>query len=261
MMNSRSLGFTVLSVLFAGIAVFMAKNWLDNNRPKDVKVDEVQAIAMSVSVSAGTVLEQKHLSVRSFPRSMAPKNVSQSMEAVVGKVARHPMLEGDFVRPEKLAEKGEGSVLASLIESNMRAVTIRVDDVVGVAGFLLPGNRVDVLMTRSSRENASTDVVLSNLKVLAVDQVTGTDANKPILVRAVTLEVSLEQAEVLMNARSRGSIQLALRNPNDKSAVELAEAKPEPVVAAVEPRRLAPSYEKRKIEVIRGVSMQTVTVD
>ena len=112
---------------------------------------------------------------------------------------------------------GEGSTLAALIPENKRAVTIRVNDVIGVAGFLLPGNKVDILSTvKYSETSASTSTVLKDIKVLAVDQTARTKDNKPIIVRAVTLEVTPRQAEKLLTARSKGEIQLTLRNPHEE---------------------------------------------
>jgi pilus assembly protein CpaB len=101
----------------------------------------------------------------------------------------------------------------------MRAVTVRVDDVVGVAGFLLPGNRVDVIATEKdslgTQVRAST--ILSNVKVLAVDQTASSDNNQPVVVHAVTLEVTPLDAEILLKGKTAGAIQLTLRNPLDES--------------------------------------------
>ncbi len=102
-----------------------------------------------------------------------------------------------------------------MIPEDKRAVTIRVNDVIGVAGFLLPGNKVDVLNTiQYSKTSANTTTILKDIRVLAVDQTAKTQENKPIIVRAVTLEVSPKEAEKLLSAKSKGDIQLVLRNPH-----------------------------------------------
>lgn len=271
-MNSRFLGFIALSIIFAGAAVLMARNWLEQNRPTTPTDNEVIVVSLSVNVPAGTVLEQKHLKLKNYPTQLAPTQSARQMDEVLGMVTRYPMLEGEPLRMEKLAPKGEGSVLASLIEQHKRAVTIRVNDVVGVAGFLLPGNRVDVLLTYERDDKRlkglMTEVVLSNLKVLAVDQLTTPDSSQPMVVRAVTLEVSLDQAETLMSARRQGTIQLALRNPNDESDVALASLHSELEQIVVEepevvdkPKPAPVAVARRKVEVIRGVTSQTITVD
>ena len=106
----------------------------------------------------------------------------------------------------------------------MRAMTVRVDDVVGVAGFLLPGNRVDVVAARKLQgsDRAITETILFDINVLAVDQTSSQDKNEPVVVRAVTLEMTPQQAEVLVRAREEGRIQLTLRNPTDDAQPQLA---------------------------------------
>ncbi len=111
----------------------------------------------------------------------------------------------------KTAESG----ISSIIAPNKRALTVRVNDVIGVAGFLLPGNHVDVIASQSKNNRTHTHTILRNLKVLAVDQSASADKEKPVVVRAVTLEVTPKQAERLVRATEEGSVQLALRNPND----------------------------------------------
>ncbi|MBY5980651.1 Flp pilus assembly protein CpaB [Ferrimonas balearica] len=269
----RSLFFVLISIGFGIGAVLLAQNWLKQGQPSDIDDNRQPVMTMAISVPSGTIIQEKHLVLKSVPPGVVPDEVLSKPEQVVGMVAKFPLIEGDFLSRQKLVPKGEGSVLASLIAPNMRAVTIRVNDVVGVAGFLLPGNRVDVLVTlakrRSADETAQTEVVLSNLKVLAVDQRANQDSNQPVLVRAVTLEVTLEQAEELMSARSRGNIQLALRNPNDDvevavasdEAEQTAQVVPEPVAAPVsEPVAPAPVTQRRRFEVIKGTQQQTITV-
>lgn len=275
-MNTRSLFFVLLSLVFGVGAVMLAQNWLKQSQPTTSNPDQAVVVTMSVNVPSGTVLEAKHLSLQAIPKALAPRDALTSIDEAVDKVAKFPMLQGDTLHPDKLALRGEGSVLASLIEPNKRAVTIRVNDVVGVAGFLLPGNRVDVLVTfkvgnlRNVAAQTQTEVVLSNLKVLAVDQKANQDSSQPLVVRAVTLEVSLEQAETLMSARGKGTIQLALRNPADEAEVDVARSTPQPeadndnnaappATPVVVPRPT--ERRKLKIEVIRGTAQQTVTVE
>ncbi|BDY05942.1 Flp pilus assembly protein CpaB [Ferrimonas sp. YFM] len=274
-MNTRSMFFVLLSLLFGVGAVLLAQSWLKQRQPADGNPNQSIVVTMAVNVPAGTVLETRHLSMQPIPNELVPDDAVTATADVVDKVAKFPMIRGDILHPDKLAERGEGSVLASLIEPHKRAVTIRVNDVVGVAGFLLPGNRVDVLVTykignvRSEAAESVTDVVLSNLKVLAVDQKVDQETNQPLVVRAVTLEVSLEEAESLMSAKARGKIQLALRNPTDDSEAELASNTAEPAEAEPEPKPVQPvpvvtkpvQTHKRKIEVIRGTSQQTVSVE
>jgi pilus assembly protein CpaB len=134
----------------------------------------------------------------------------------------------------------------------MRAVTVRVDDVVGVAGFLLPGNTVDILASRKRGQGrAITETILQNIKVLAVDQTASSESNEPVIVRAVTLEMKPTQAEVLFQARVEGSIQLTLRNPLEAEPEVVPPTIKRVVRRASTRKKAAPS----EIVVIRGTSV------
>jgi pilus assembly protein CpaB len=171
------------------------------------------------------------------------------------------MLRGDMVRQPRVAEHLGGSTLASLIDKSKRAVSVRVDDVVGVGGFLLPGNRVDVLATRrvGNGEESQARTILEDLRVLAVDQTASTDKTQPVVVRAVTLEMAPEEAEKLVKAMSEGQLQLALRNPLDNSRkavqpVAVAQPVAAPVKAPARPRPAQPAG----VTVIRGTDVNRV---
>jgi pilus assembly protein CpaB len=145
----------------------------------------------------------------------------------------------------------------------MRALTVRVNDVIGVAGFLLPGNRVDVLSSRKdTSRRAVTETILRNIKVLAVDQTASTEQNEPVIVRAVTLEMTPAQAEVLVKARTEGEIQLTLRNPLDQQPETEPEPEPEPkpatkpvVAQSAAPKSRPVSSRPTTVTVIRGTKV------
>ena len=188
----------------------------------------------------------------------------------MGKIATFDILRGDIVRGARLSEHLGGSTLASLIAPDKRAISVRVDDVVGVGGFLLPGNRVDVLATKSTGagNSATSRTILENLRVLAVDQTAGTDKTQPVVVRAVTLEMSGVEAEALVTAQTEGKLQLALRNPlnlDKKTAAvaSVAPVAPAMAVAAVEaPPRVVQrsSGEGGGVTVIRGIEANVVKI-
>jgi pilus assembly protein CpaB len=145
-----------------------------------------------------------------------------------------------------------------------------VDDVVGVGGFLLPGNRVDVLATKTTSagsNSATSRTILENLRVLAVDQTAGTDKTQPVVVRAVTLEMSASEAEALVTAQTEGKLQLALRNPlnlekKTAAVAPVAPVAPAMVVAAVAvPKRVVQrsnGEDGGSITVIRGTEASVV---
>jgi pilus assembly protein CpaB len=164
-----------------------------------------------------------------------------------------------------LAEHLGGSTLASLIDKDKRAISVRVDDVVGVGGFLLPGNRVDVLATKKvgNNSNAVSETILEDLRVLAVDQTASTDKTQPVVVRAVTLEMTGEEAEILVKAQTEGKLQLALRNPLDNQKKPLPPV--EEAVAMVEapaPKPVPKPVVRRSggggsgVTIIRGIDVE-----
>lgn len=271
-MNNRTVLFVLLSLLFGGIAVFLAKNWLDSNAQLPTQENTQQLVTLVQEVPLGTILEKKHLTLTQFPENLTPKTAIVSLDEALGMVTKNRIYKGEILRSERVTKKGEGSTLASLISNNMRAVTIRVNDVVGVAGFLLPGNRVDILNLYKRNKSLHTDIVLANVKILAIDQRSSNDENKPTLVRAVTLELNLEQAETLMIAKGRGSLQLALRNPNDQAVIELAKLEdekekpvPKPVIVTPKPIKTISVAKpiqntKSKVFLMKGISEEVVKV-
>ncbi|MDW6002355.1 Flp pilus assembly protein CpaB [Vibrio mangrovi] len=207
----------LLSIIFGLAAVFFARQWMTSQMQPQAEVEVVErepVVVASIEIPAGTVIEEQHVSRKLLEKSWRSESQFTDEQALIGKVASSNIYPGEIVIAEHLTEQGEGATLAVLIPEDKRAVTIRVNDVIGVAGFLLPGNRVDVLNTiKYGQRSANTTTVLKDIKVLAVDQTARTDANKPVIVRAVTLEVSPKEAEKLLSAKSKGEIQLALRNP------------------------------------------------
>ncbi|MCG9631343.1 MULTISPECIES: Flp pilus assembly protein CpaB [Vibrio] len=216
----------LLSVVFGLAAVFFAKQWMDNQVQPTVEVEQVErhpVVVASQEIEAGTIIEEQFLTTKLMEVDWINDNNYSDPEELVGKVVANTVYAGEVLHKMRFTVPGEGSTLAALIPENKRAVTIRVDDVIGVAGFLLPGNKVDILNTVSYGKNsASTQTVLKDIKVLAVDQTAKTKENSPIIVRAVTLEVTPKDAEKLLTAKSKGSIQLTLRNPHevDKKVVQ-----------------------------------------
>ncbi|MCL1126605.1 Flp pilus assembly protein CpaB [Shewanella surugensis] len=220
-MNNKTFLFVLISLAFGVLAVFLARNWLESNSKSSSSEATSAVITMAAVIPQGAILKRQNLKLMPMPNSVIPETAIKTFKDAEGMVVKHNLYTGEILRSERIIKKGEGSTLASLISPNMRAVTIRVNDVVGVAGFLLPGNRVDVLNLFKKDGTLHTEIVLDNIKILAIDQHSSNDENKPKLVRAVTLELDLEQAKVLLIAKGRGKLQLALRNPNDSAKVEL----------------------------------------
>jgi pilus assembly protein CpaB len=261
----------VLAVALALFATLFAQNWLEQQKTATLREAEMVVQTMPTVVAAteipfGITIQESHLKVVPMPKERVPANAFTEPAQVKGKIARQTIYSEEILRGERVADRAEGGggALAALVSPNMRAVSVRVNDVIGVAGFLLPGDRVDVLASRpvggNNREMLTT-TVLERVKVLAVDQSASTEKDAPVIVRAVTLEVNPEQAELLVNATQEGSVQLALRNPLDEAKLppppKVAEAPP-PQPAAPPPPQVIEKVVERVV--YRSPPTRTVTV-
>lgn len=228
-MNGRMILMLFVALVFAGLAAFVAKTWL--NKQVTSKQEITTPVVMAATeIPFGIKLEEVNLKLINWPGTNPPNGSFSKIEDVVGKITKNNFYEGEIITQQRIAEHLGGSALSSLITENYRAISIRVDDVVGVAGFVLPGNRVDILaIQRKGGSDAKARTLLENIKVLAVDQEASTDKEKPAVVRAVTLELKPEQAEKIAEAMQEGKIQLTLRNPLDSTAYN-REGKPKPVI-------------------------------
>lgn len=248
-MKRRAILMVLLSLVFGAAAAWAAKNWIEQRtRITEVSDAGTPVVVAAMEIPFGTVIEGRHIKVITVPTGTPLGNNFADIKDVQGLIATQKVLNGEVLLKERFSKSGAGSTLAALIKPDMRAVTVRVDDVVGVAGFLLPGNRVDVVAARKVNERATTDTILMNIHVLAVDQTATQDKNEPTVVRAVTLEMTPQEAEILVRAREEGRIQLTLRNPTDEYRPQLA-AEPE-VPKPV--RRAAPRPAAPTVTIIRG---------
>ena len=256
MFKRRGMLLIALSLIMGLGAAWTASSWVRQQLMGDAGADESDnlIVVANLDIAYGERLEGRHLKRVPLPPEVTPNGAFTDEADVVGQVATQGIMVGEIILAQRLAEHIEGSTLAALVGPNMRAISVRVDDVVGVAGFLLPGNRVDVLATRkSSNRRAITETILQNIKVLAVDQTSRTENNDPVIVRSVTLEMKPAQAEILVKARGEGTVQLTLRNPLQPKPVVKAPVAPKKVAKA-RPRRRATTV---NIVVIRGTNVTT----
>jgi pilus assembly protein CpaB len=228
-----------LSLLLGIGAAYVANNWIQR---RAAATDETQTsvVVAATEIPFGTKVEARHLRVIRMMPGSEPRGVFHDPATVVGRVSTGTLMAGELVLESRVVTHESGSALSAVIEPSMRALTVRVDDVIGVAGFLLPGNRVDVLASRKIEQNrATTETILRNVKVLAVDQTASTDKNQPVVVRAVTLEVTPAQAEIIVRHKEEGALQLALRNPLDDLLPQVAASEPAagPMTVPEPPRR------------------------
>lgn len=215
----RSLMLIFISLALATAAAVLANRWV-SSRAAAVDATRPQTIALvaaAVDIPFGATIEGKHLKKIDVLAKERPPGSYTDPAQVLGKVSKSEIFADEVLLEKRFGTPGTGSALASVLGPDMRAVSVRVDDVVGVGGFILPGNRVDVVASRADGNRAWAETILSDIKVLAVDQQASADKNAPVVVRAVTLEVTSEGAEELARAKQLGALQLALRNPSDKS--------------------------------------------
>ena len=216
-MNKRFIIMLSIALLLAFCAAWIANLWMQS-RPL---VNTVPIVVAAVEIPEGTTLEDFHVKLVDWPSTLVPSGVFSSKDQVINKITKNTFYADEPFSENRMAIHKAGSTLSAMINQDYRAISVRVDDVVGVAGFILPGNHVDVLATRMDKElnKSVTQTKLQNIRVLAVDQDDSHEKDKPAIVRAVTLELKPEQAEVIVQAMREGTIQLTLRNPEDKAIV------------------------------------------
>lgn len=262
MIKRRTFSLLFLAIIFGFGATWVANQWLQarmgSTAENEVANNTVPVVVAALEIAFGQPIEAAHIKTVTWPKDTVPEGVFQEAAAVEGRIATQRIFPGEPIFQSRAVERLQGSTLAAVIAPNKRAVTVRVNDVIGVAGFLLPGNRVDVLATHKVNRRALTETILEDLKVLAVDQTASPEKDRPIVVRAVTLEMDPEQAEKLVKATEEGSVQLALRNPLDK-----AEEKKKPV-QTVSLRKTRPARRVASgvgsVTVIRGTSVDVTKV-
>ena len=277
MRNPRSLVMVFTSLALAAIAVFLAWRWVDGKS----KVDTDAVVVASQDIDLGTRLEPNMLAVVQWPHGAVPTGafaavdpLLKSAESGEARVARAGLLKGEPILEPRLAPIGAKAGLSAVIAQGSRAITVRVNDVIGVAGFALPGSYVDILVNTTTNVSGSgsadksvSKIVLERILVLAVAQELAREDAKPKVVNAVTLQVTPEEAERVDLARSVGTLSLVLRNGTDTKEVVskgitkaqllntplVSDLPPAPVkLAATEPRRQR-AVPRDQVEVIRGV--------
>lgn len=267
-----------LAVVCGALAVWLTSQWLQSQAAEG-KLSAQETIPMTRIVIAaqdleiGTLLSTENLTLAEWPKSNVPKGAFDNIEAVAGRVAVTRLPAGGPLQAAELADAGSGAGLVALIPPGRRAMSIKVDEVSGVAGFILPNTYVDVISVnnRSSREAREAKTILKKIKVLAIAQETTTDKGKAKIVKSVTLELLPKEAESLALHSILGSIHLILRNPLEMEVEEppqkvapviakrprVAKAKPQPQPAPVvaetpppPPQPIAPA--NYSVEVIKG---------
>ncbi|MDY0963423.1 MULTISPECIES: Flp pilus assembly protein CpaB [Massilia] len=243
MKNKRAVIMMALAVVLGLLAVALAASWL-LNAPG---ATSGRIVVARTDVDIGQRLTPEMFKLADWPTDSVPKGAFTDPAPLGGRVLRSSLLAGEPISEAKLAPAGTLGGLSALITEGKRAITVRVNDVIGVAGFTLPGNYVDIIVSTETmpdpnagraREQSISKIVLERILVLAVAQEVNRDETKPKVVNAVTLEVTPAEAEKLDLARSVGTLSLALRNQVDPAAAATLGATKEnllPTIAAAPP--------------------------
>lgn len=222
-MRANSIVMIVLAGIFGVLAVVLANMWLANQRSQMARADEAPKatiVVAAIALKFGDPVTTEKMRVIPWPAGAVPAGAFKTVEEVLAKEGNRQALQAIGANEPILASKitgpGQRATLSAVLADGMKAVSIRVNDVLGVAGFVFPGDRVDVLLTRTVRsadgsDQSFVDVLLQSLKVLAVDQVADESSESPTVVKAVTLEVSTKDAQKLTLAAGAGQLSLALR--------------------------------------------------
>ncbi len=258
----------VLALTAGGALSFATYNYVQNAPARTVSIPTRPVLVAATDLNIGAELTRDDIRTIEWPANAVPQGALSDPKDVIGRGLVMPMIQNEPILPMKLASKEAGAGLPPAIPQGLRAVSVRVNEVIGVAGYVTPGTRVDVVATVNPTQNhqdITSKVILTDVQVLAA----GTkleqagEGQKPTPVSVVTLLVNPDESERLTLAATEGKIQLALRNPLDRDNPSTNGVKPSsllgtaPVVRQVVRRAPAPApapvaSNLPVVEIIRG---------
>jgi pilus assembly protein CpaB len=256
----------VLAIAAGGVFAFGTYNYVQNLPAKTTTIPTKPVVVAAVDLQVGAEIAKDDVRIINWPANAVPAQAMSDPTQVIGRGLVMPMIENEPFLDLKLASKEAGAGLPPAIPPGLRAVSVKVNEVIGVAGYVLPGTRVDVVATVSPTQNSvdmTSKVILTNVQVLAAGTKIERDTkDKPIPVTVVTLLVDPSQAERLTLAATEGKIQLALRKPLDKETPVTSGIRPAALLGgpATTPRAIArvarpaaaPTANLPTVEIIRG---------
>ena len=286
MRNTRALVMMGVAVIAGLVAVMLASQWMS----RQSQLGASKVVVLGVDLQLGSRITTEMLKLADWPAASVPQGAFHDPKELEGRVVKTSLQRGEPILESKLAPIGSKGGLSAVVTEGKRAMTVRVNDVIGVAGFALPGNYVDIMVStqqenakaQNAQDHTISKIVLDRILVLAVAQEASRDETKPKVVSAVTLEVTPEQAERLDIARSVGTLSLVLRNQVDPQQAQTDGATkavllngrtpvplPQPTKVVYRPKAKstkavraaseAPkAAHKGKVEVIKGVHKSTM---
>ncbi|MBU4355079.1 MAG: Flp pilus assembly protein CpaB [Proteobacteria bacterium] len=261
----------LLAIAFATLASYMALGWLKRQAAvQSPKAKTTIVVVAKIAVAPTSLLSAEQLKTEVWHQEKPPPGSFNNLEQVAGRVTATSILPGDLITENRLAPKGAVQGITALLSPNQRAMTVKVDEASGVAGFLTPGDRVDVVVVANKGEynkDPLAKLLFQNLKVLGTGQKLETrPGDKPQIVPTVTLEVAPAQGERLALAAQEGNISLVLRGQGDQQLVETLGAdasklfgRPRTAIPPALPVAATVSPAVRTVEMIRGLERASVT--
>jgi pilus assembly protein CpaB len=251
-----------IALILGAMAAFLAARWMSVAQTSMSRV-----VVVEQPIEAGKAIKAHQIRSIDWPGSAVPRDASTRIASVVGRIALVSMMPGEPVLPGKLAPTTATGGLSSIIPKGKRAITVKVNEVIAVAGFALPGSYVDVLVSsKDANQQPFSVTVLLRVKVLAIAQETTADRDKPKVVNAVTLELTPHEAEKLDLARNIGALSLVLRNEFDTGKInsagvrlsDIIYSQSAPASTCSPTAQAAPMRQSSGPEEIRGTSRQNI---
>ena len=245
-MKAARLVVLVVAVAAGGLAALLAGRGGDVAPPPEVKpsaqIDTVEVLVAKNDINLGQSVSQQDMQWQIWPVAAAsPAFVRRSdkpdaIEQIAGSIARAPFVTGEPIREAKLIKSNGSGYMAAVLDKGMRAVSTEISPETGAGGFILPNDRVDVILSRRDREAEKSggtetqvsETILSNIRILAIDQTLGEkDGQKVVIGKTATLELTPRQAETLALSRQLGTLSLALRSLADAGDTALPQTEEE----------------------------------
>ena len=275
MRNKSNIVILAFAIVMGAIAAFLARSFIQGQSVVATPAARTIVVA-AAPIEVGMVVNEDHLAEIAWGSANLPEGAFGSKQEFLSgprTFTLAPIARNEPILRSRVAEVGHGGMLAAMLDKNMRAVTVRVDDVTGVAGFILPGSRVDVALIRTESSgggapSTSSNIIIQNIKVLATDQVTGVNVEKTaVIARAVTLEVSSEDAQKVLIAEKVGKLSLILRQtggPNgDPRRITERDLSNFPLVTPAEAKDNAPPVVRKEnttVIIVRGAKPEEYSV-
>ena len=237
-MNIARIVVLTIALSAGGVAAYLARGTDDKARPAEpvAQLPTVEILVAKIDIGLGQIVKPEDLQWQPWPTVAATGNVinrasnAEAIRDVAGSIVRAPFVAGEPIRDQKLVKANGSGFMAAILPSGLRAISTEISPETGAGGFILPNDRVDVLLSKREKnpdskgaDLISSEIILTNIRVLAIDQAPKEKEGSNSLVgKTATLELKPDQAETLGRARQSGTIQLALRSITDVNAVTRA---------------------------------------